>query len=211
MARKQFSPDFLAALHSGAVDPSLATDIVADADAPADGGVAPGAPPANAPTPTPATPATPSPTPAAAVVAAPALEATAGPAAGEGAAERNDLVAHLRNELKEIRLENDALKFSGAKATDRVAALEAEQPKLLDIVRKASEVMAIAIGSVAVGLDAMSVDALVEYHGNLRTAMQKKYPVGQRSLSAVTEVDTKTAAANATHPVHMAAVGSTQL
>lgn len=205
MKKRTLSPDFLAALNAGAVPPEAAQAAATGADetdAPnkPEGGDAPAAKaedtaaPVQAKTDEPADPPAPPP-----------------PPAPNANAETPSLVAHLRTELKEVRAEMSTLQLEHAKAKEKLAGVEASQPKLIGIVKKASDIMAIALGTTAVGLDSMSPEALCEYHGQLSAAMAKKYPVGGRAVDTAQPAKEELSTTDASSSARQAAVKSSSI
>lgn len=203
MKKRTLSPDFLAALGAGAVSPEAAQAVATGADETdtadkPEGGNAPApkaedtAAPVQAETDEPADPPAPPPAP-------------------NANAETPSLVAHLRTELKELRAEMSTLQLEHAKAKEKLAGVEASQPKLVAIVKKASEIMAIALGTTAVGMDAMSPEALCEYHGQLSAAMAKKYPVGGRAVDTAQPAKEELSTTDASNPARQAAVKSSSI
>ncbi len=118
------------------------------------------------------------------------------------------LVAHLRDEVKELRGELAQAQTKLAAAEQAAADLRASQPKLTAIVKRSAEVMAIALGSQAIGLDSMTPEALCQYHATLSEAMVKKFPVGGRAVvSADAKTDDTPARGTAAHPAAVQATG----
>ena len=202
MSKKTLPADFLAALNAGAVPVEAAAAAAAtttvETPAPAPAAVVAGAPAVAA-----AAPA------AAEGDDTPAPVAAAKPAAAAAAEEPPSLVAHLRDDLKAVRAELAASQLEASKLKEQVTTLEASQPKLTAIVKKAAEVMAVALGNVVVGLETMSADALCQYHGQLSAAMAKKYPVGGRAVETAEAAENVQTSGTGNGAARAAAVRST--
>jgi hypothetical protein len=207
MAKRKLPPDFLAALNAGAVSPeaAAAAQEAEDTTTGDEGAQAPAAEAAAAPTAE--KPAATDP-PAAAATDKPG-DAAAAPAVA--AKDESALVSHLRGELKDVRTELSALQLEHSKTKEKLTAAETTQPALVSIVKKASEVMAIALGTTAVGLDSMSPEALCKYHAELSSQMAKKYPVGGKAVDTAQPAKDNTATSDASSPARRAAVSSASI
>ncbi len=198
MTKKSVSPEFIAALQNGAVPEEFARASAEGLDNGDD-------PVVTADQPNPANSVTDPANPANANAESPAV---AVPVA-EPASEVTSIVSHLRTELKEAQGEVLQLKLVNDKQATKISEYEGFVPSLCGIVKKASEVMAIALGTVAVGLDSMSPEALCNYHRELSSAMAKKFPIGGVARKDAEPV--RDAVSDNASPARLAAVNSSNI
>lgn len=125
--------------------------------------------------------------------------------------ETTSLVAHLREELRDTRKEVTALSIEKANLESQLAQLNTDLPGLTGIVRKSVEVMSIALGTKAVGLDSMSNEALCEYYNQLSNEMAKKFPVGGRAVTTAKATEDTSFTASNDSPARRAAVKSSSI
>lgn len=206
---KVISASFMAALAAGAATPAdadaaaaLTEDVTATPPAKAED-EAGATPPAAAGDP--AKPAEPA---AAATPAATAATTT----------EDASLVAHLRTDLKDSRTEVAALNQKLGQATaDLKAANEKSEkanlliPKLEALVRNSANVMSIALGNKAVGLDNLSGEQLIEFHGQLATTMKTHFKIGGVAHTSAVEAEPRGDLANDASPTRIAGARSSTI
>jgi len=147
-----------------------------------------GRPPADTTDGTPPAEATDGTPPAEATDGTPPAEATDGtPRDGEAPADDEEgatqMVAFMRDELKEAMTSNATLTSQLNAAQAKAEGTQATVDLLMPIVKAAARDMQVRIGQSPVDMEAFSPDQAAQFYAATKTKFEERFPVGQQSLS----------------------------
>lgn len=98
-------------------------------------------------------------------------------------AANSELIAHLREEAKELKTVNSALTVENAEMKKKLETLEPANQRLVDIVRVSTTRLAIAMGGQPFGIDLLEGAALADQFNKLNGEFEKRFVVGGKSVA----------------------------